>query len=247
MRLLAVVAITLLPQTALSAEDASGLQVDAAYKSPVESNPLDRPAWRNVEFWLKREKRSDGIVSRLSTSRRWDLTSDEGGFYYGDRPELADVNRDGETDVVAIQYVPEDGWRMVVFSVSMGEIGVLSSAEYDPAVNEAILLGVADLAANGDQYIAVIKRQEGVSGLSLYSFDGDAPVMFGPFAGYDAGPQGALPYIRRCGDQSVFLVERSADHTVAAVGKRAGDTELQVWNSDIPATQAGFAKAAACG
>ncbi|MBA4489641.1 hypothetical protein [Paracoccus sp. S1E-3] len=235
--------LTLPPCTALAERDVSAIFEDRADAGAYSG---DWPIWSRMRLEITRRGGSAEAIFRGHLSTTWQVDADEGGFFLGNRPEVADVNGDGKPEVVVIQHVPSSGWRMAAYLPPGTELGILGEAVFAEGVDQAVLLGVIDPGGDDGALIGVVVREKGASRLLIYSFQDNAPGALGPYPGYGAGPAGSAPRVRVCRDQRAFLVANAADGTVTAIGRRGESAELRLWNSTLPATEAGFAKAASC-
>lgn len=237
-------ALSLPPGAALSQTE-----ITASFEEPAGAGPYDGdwPVWSRMSVKTTRKGGSEAGIFRGAVSATWFIDPDEDGFFLGNAPDIADVNGDGRSELVVIQYLPASGWRMAAFHPPSDGFGLLGEAAFSAGVDQAVLLGV--LAAQNGQpaLIGVVVRDPQESRLLIYSFQDGRPVTLGPYSGYGAGPAGPEPRIRKCGDQRAFLVARDRDGTVTAIGWRGDDVSLRVWPSGIAATADGFARAASCG
>lgn len=230
----------------------SETEVAASFESPATPSEYqgDWPVWTRMRVEITRTAGSDEGIARGSTTFTWYVDADEDGFFLGNGPVLADVNGDGRSDIVAVQYLPSSGWRMGAFEPPSPALGGLGGAPFSAGVDQAVLLGVIDGGSDDGSdtgaLIGVVVREQGKSRLLIYSFEDDAAVTLGPYHGYNAGPAGPAPRVRHCQDQRAFLLASDDDATVVAIGRRGDSDTLRVWTSPLPATDAGFAKAASC-
>lgn len=224
-------------------------EIDASFEDPVTAAAYagDWPIWSRMVVKTTRRGGTEVAIVRGWLSTTWYIDPDEDGFFLGNRPEVVDVNGDGRAELVAIQYLPSSGWRLAAFNPPSDGLDILGEAAFSAGVEQAVLLGVLDAADDDGALIGVVLREGREGRLLIYSFHDGKPVTQGPYEGYGAGPAGAAPRIRLCGDQRVFLVANIEDGTVTAIGRRGESDELRVWTSTVPATDEGFAEAASCG
>lgn len=240
-------ALSLPPCAALSETE-----VTASFESPATPSEYqgDWPVWTGMRVKITRTAGSDEGIAKGSTTVTWRVEADEDGFFLGNSPVVADVNGDGRSDIVAVQYLPTSGWRMGAFTPPIPALGGLGGAPFSAGIDQAVLLGVIDAGSDegtdSGALIGVVVREQGKSRLLIYSFEDEVPVTLGPYQGYNAGPAGSAPRVRNCQDQRAFLVASDDDTTVVAIGRRGDSDGLRVWTSPLPATDAGFAKAASC-
>ena len=244
-RIVAAASLTLAGAIGTGAAGAE-VTVEAAFVDPLAGSPAGaaRPAWRGIEVLRRGDAGQSGGLATGQTSLRRRLESDPGGYFLGHAPQVADVNGDGRPDVAAIQYLPEDGWRLVIYDLRATGIAVLGQAQLNADVTQAALIGIADLQRNGTAEIAVaLTRGAAGAALYLYSFAGERPLSLGPFAGLGAGsaqapggPAFLLAFLPATGDAPV----------IAAIRLAGDGRDLRIRLSSFPATAAGFAAAAAC-
>lgn len=237
-------ALSLPPCAALAEPD-----ITASFDTPAEPSEYhgDWPVWKRIVVTISRTAGSDEGMFKGWSKFKWEIVPDEGGFFLGNSPEVADVNGDGTPELVAVQYLPSSGWRMAAFEPPLPDLGILGEAAFSAGVDQAVLLGVIDAGSDDGALIGVIVTEKGENRLLIYSFQDNKPKTLPVTYGYSAGPAGPEPRVRNCQDQSVFLVANDKDGTVTAIGRRGDSEVVRVWNSSIPATRAGFAKAASCG
>lgn len=200
---------------------AEEIEIKADFAKPAISEKYlgNRPIWSQIRLRNARHYGSgEGLVSG-DLSMTWELNVDPGGFYLGDAPVLADINGDGRPDLVTIQFLPENDWRLLVIDLPMSGTGYMTEIPFAGMIEEAVLLGVADFDDDGVAEVAVTLKgvMEGRAALVIARWRDGEWSYLGPFAGLTAGPADAGPHLRICGDEIAFLAAQLDPPAVVAI------------------------------
>ena len=228
----------------LAAETASR----ATFQHPYEgrSDLAGWPLWSRIEVKTRAEAGNPEGLAHGDLSATWFLQIEPGGFFLGDAPVMADINGDGRDDMVVIQRLPKEGWRLLVVDLPLSGAEYLAQAYFAHKPELLVLHGAADLDGDDVPEIALSGRFDGVEYLLFNRWQDGQLVQAGPFQGFGPGPGEGGERMRFC-DGGAAVLAAYGDPAIV-VGVTAGDGPDQIDYAQLAASAeaAGFAAARAC-
>jgi len=181
----------------------------------------------------------EGTVLTVVDARRgtveWRASLSMPAVFEGLRPLVADLDGDGDPEIVTTVADSADGARIAVFSASGDRVG--TGPVYGPGWRHQ--LAVAPLGPDGGVELAVVRKPHVDHTLEYYRFDGESLSVVATLGGFSTHTYGSRVTDGALagdldGDGRVEALVPTTDRTALAAVRRSEGGARVVWERSLP-------------
>ncbi len=145
----------------------------ASGRGDITSAWYTRPTERYAHAILGDGIEGGGLRVRDANGREFELVLPTSAVFEDRTPRLADLDRDGRTEVITIRSSVRVGGSVAVYGVRNGELRELGATPFIGRTNRWLnIAGIADFLGRGDLQIAFVETPHIGGTLKLATFDG---------------------------------------------------------------------------